>query len=119
MKPEDVDARALTGSRHARDAYAARLARVGQTLLYHLLRQRVVLGSEALDERHGAAQHRDVAFEDAFHKFGHRRQWLAAPFQIRIDYGRLYHTAVYGQTGILGVVFGMFHDIILTVREEF
>ncbi len=68
MEAENVDAGALACAWYARDAYAARVAGVGQTLLYNFLRECIVVGREAFYQSDRAAQYCYIAFEDAFHK---------------------------------------------------
>ncbi len=54
---ERVDERALPHARHAADAHPQRPSRVGEQPGEHLLRERLVLGVLALDERDGAGEH--------------------------------------------------------------
>ena len=86
-----------------------------ETLLYHLLRQGVVLGRKAFHQCHRAAKRRDVALEYAFHKLRCRGHRFAARTlgEIGVDYRWLWHTAIDGEAYVLGVVFGMFHHITI------
>ena len=95
--------------RATRYAYAARAARMRQTLLDHLLGHGAVFGRKALHECDTAREHGYVAFQNAFHQFGYRWHWAAAPTEIRVDLRRLAHAGIYGKTAELFVVFYMFH----------
>ena len=81
-----------------------------QTLLYHLLRQGVVVGVLALDKRYSLPEHGDVALENAIDILVGREQ---AATRLALHIGvydrRLCNAFIDGQSGILLVVFRVFH----------
>ncbi len=112
MQAEHIDARAFTCSGHTCYADTARMARVRQTFLYHLLRDGIMVGGDALHKCHRAAEGVKLAFEDSLHQFRRRRQRTPtrALVGIRIHAGRLCHAAVHRKACVFLVVFGMFHS---------
>ena len=114
VEPEDVDRGALAGAGDAGDAYATGATRVGEALLDYFLGASVVLGRCRLHEGDGASQCGDIPLENALDEHRRLGQGLAptAALQIGIDYGWLCHTLVDGQPGVVGRIFGMFHNYI-------
>ena len=66
MHAELIDAGRLAGSRHTTDTYTHTVAAIGQTLVDHLLRLRLMVGIDTLNEGDSLRQHGDIALEDAF-----------------------------------------------------
>ena len=66
MDAEFVDAGALACTRYAADANAYALSAVRQAFLDDLLRDGLMFGVCALDERHSLSEDGYIAFDDAF-----------------------------------------------------
>lgn len=88
-----------------------------QTVLDDLARNRTVFRHKALDKRHGAAQKRCVAAENALGQFGSRRERLApAARYVGINLRRLIDTSVNGQAVEFFIVFDVFHGVEVFIR---
>ena len=95
MHAESIDTRRFAGARNTRDAYAARITGIGQTLLNNFLRQGLMAVSRRLYQRNGSAQYADIAFADAFHILGGGKlTHCGARATIRINGGLAYYAAV-------------------------
>jgi hypothetical protein len=90
---EDVNRRTLAGAWNSGDAYAVRVARVGQTFLNHFLSNGLMFGREALDKRHGLSQNGGVTLAYALYVVVDRQlgAWLAV-LEIGIDHWWLFDT---------------------------
>ena len=109
---ESVDARGLACARHAGDADAARVARIGQALLDDLLRQDLVPVGCRFHQRHGPAEHADIAFADALHELAGGELAHSHPGAAVRVYGRLAgDAAVDLQSLIYLVILRMLHGI--------
>ena len=130
MQSKHVDRRALASAWHTSDAYAARLARMRQTLLNNLLCYCLMVGIKALDQRHRLPQHRGVSLEDALHIVVHRQLRTAlATLHVGVHNGHLLDARVHLKPRVLLVVLGVldigrFHIVVLSylllllLREE-
>ena len=88
-----------------------------QTVLDDLARNRTVFRHKALDKRHGAAQKRCVAAENALGQFGSRRERLASAARyVGINLRRLIDTSVNGQAVEFFIVFDVFHGVEVFIR---
>ena len=112
MDAELVDRRALSCSRYAADADAHGVAAVGQAFLNDLLCLRLMIGQNALHERHGLTEDGDIAFDDAFHHLvdGEFAPLEASALQVWVDDGCSGDAAIHGQSFVFFAVFGVFHD---------
>ncbi len=61
---ELIDERGLAGARHAANADADRLARIGQQRFQQGARARLIFGPRTFNQRDGAAERDAVAFAD-------------------------------------------------------
>ncbi len=120
METEHINRRTLAGSGHSGDADAARPPRMRQTLLDHLLRYGLMIGAQALNQCHRAAQHCHIALENTFDKLRCSRQRLALGtfVEIGVDRRRLSHSAVDRQSGILFIVFRMIHICMFLCEDS-
>ena len=117
MKAEDIDRCAFTGARNAGYSYTAGVAGMRQTVLDYLARNRTVFRHKALDERHGTAQKRCVAAENALGQFGSCRERLApAARYVGINLRRLFYTSVDGEAVEFFIVFDVFHGVEVFIR---
>ena len=108
VEAEDVDGGGFAGSRHSRNAYAAAVAAVGEAFFDNLLCEGLMLWCNALYERDGTRQARDVAFENSLHEVGGRREGRAAArLQVWVDGRWLGNAGVNCKAGEFGGVFRM------------
>ena len=73
MQAEDVDGRTLSCTRHTADSDSNRIAGIRQAFLNHFLSYGLVFGFHTLHQCHGLTKHGDIALDNAFHIFAHRK----------------------------------------------
>ena len=98
-----VDAGALAGTWHTADAHSHTVARIRQTLLYHLLGYSLMLGHSALNQCDSLSQYRHISLQDTFHIIGCGQLAPCEPsfLEIRIDNRHRANAFVDGQSGKL------------------
>ena len=112
VNPKRINTRTLACTRHTADAHTYGVSAVRKAFFNHLLCHDLMLGQRTFDQRHRLTQSRHVTLQDAADIFIDGKQHLPVlthSAQVGIDRRRLGHARIYLQTGILVVVFRVFH----------
>ena len=112
MDTELIDTRGLSGSRDTGDAHTDAVATVGQTLVDHLLRLRLMVRIDTLDERYRLRENGHIALDDTFDHL-RNRQFTSAetfPVEVGVDYCGLLYPTIDLEAGIFGAILGMKHN---------
>ena len=96
MYAKGINAGRLASAWNTADTHTDAITAVGQALVDDLLSLGLVVGIDALNQRHGLRQDGDIAFDNAFHHLccAEFTPTEAIALHIRINDGRLFYAAV-------------------------